>query len=202
MITKKESSEWLESSARYLREKDLRDRLNNRPTTKSLNGHPDKAACYDTFADFVGKLETIERDLGAAVHRLAKLDELFMVGIRRPGHTFETSRNQPFENQANRIHAAYENAQKSLTEIQCARIEVNEEHPPATRELALQKSATKLAFGQFAVSDSRRVRAEAKRLMEKIGLQTISLDGDPMPSPATLTAWLKEFRREGAANAK
>ena len=190
MKTEKELKKWIASSGQYLREKDLRDRLLNRPSIDSLNEHPDKSVCFYDYDGFVSELDSLERDLEAADKRLQQLTTHF---------TF--NRMAPFGNQEHRIFAAREFALNALVQARLAKHELRIEHPARTRSLSLEKSAVQLAAAFFPSGD-RRVRGVAREIMEAAGLEIVTVDGESKPSNATISNWIKELREEDSGNAK
>lgn len=181
--TDREITAWVKSSAKYLREKDLRDRLNKRPSNESLNDHPDRGSCFHDYEGFVSELQSIEHDLNAAVCRIGSLH----------AH-FEFGRMQPYGGSGPHISTALNMAEAALAQIRITKREAELEHPAKRRELSLQKDAVRLAFGMFSVADRRNIRAVAERITLEVGLA--------VPTPATVTRWLKEIAAEESANAQ
>ena len=181
--TDREITAWVKSSAKYLREKDLRDRLNKRPSNESLNNHPERGNCFHDYEGFVSELQSIEHDLNAAVCRLQSLH----------AH-FEFGRMQPYDVSGPHIVTALGMASDALAQIRITKCEAELEHPAKNRELSPQKAAVRLAFSMFSAADRRRIRAVAERITLEAGLTA--------PTPATVTRWLNEIAAEKSANAQ
>lgn len=170
----KEITKWVKSTAERLVALDLAERLDNRPSIASLNGHPDKASCFFEYDGFLAELEAIECDLQSAYDRLASLRNHFARGEM-----------QPYHYSAKPLSDSCEYAIKALTDVKNAKQSAAFEHPPKTRALYLQKWATIEAAGLVGASD-RRVCSIAKRLMLEARISE--------PSTAAMRRWLAEYR--------
>lgn len=173
----RELEDWIESSARYLQDLALRERFYSRPSIASLEGHPDRHLSHHDFDGFMVELLAIEHDLDAACRRLNALR----------GH-FSFGRLQPFDAVHSRIEEAGRLSSEAWASVRIAQNETRLEHPPKTRKLSLQQSATRLAFGAVGGSEHRRARDIAKRIMQKAGLQE--------PDEKTISNWIRELKNE------
>ena len=156
----------IERCAQYLREKQAQQGR-EQTTEKPFYDH----------SSLLAKLDWAEHDLAAAVAHLQDLHGHFVLGCM-----------EPFSRHEMRVSRSYECATEALSEIRITKREVKIFHTQNTREMALQKSAARLAYSICGVSAPRSVREVSKRIMDKAGLSN--------PEASTLSKWLLEFRQD------
>lgn len=173
-MTEAELSNAIKLAVQHLVAIDLHERMENRPSIDSVSEHPDKDRCFFDYAGLMSELTSIERDLQRGRTRLANLRNHFARGEM-----------QPFDKCGRAIATACELATKSVVDIQNAMRQAQQDHPPQTREMTLQKAAVFEAASLVGARD-RRVRSVAKRIMQAAAITE--------PSEASLTCWVNALR--------
>lgn len=174
-ITESELDDWVRGCADYLTGKGLRDRLMTRPSAKSLDGHPYKRLSFHDYEGFMTELRQVQADLNAAESRLQTLRRHFQLGEM-----------VPFDEIEPRMDRAHEMVASALVEIADAVVETRARHLPGTKAMKLQEAAVKLADAAVGVTQPRRVREIAKRIMMEGRLE--------VPDDRTISHWIKTLK--------
>ena len=171
-------SAWVKSCAAYLIEQRDSDLFfSGRQTPPG-----DEGSHFHDYDGFMSELDSLEREISSSLSRATNLDKHFRMGELIP---FEHAQKD-----IERVKNALKNA---LVSVNQAEHDTREMHPPPGKALSLQKAATRLATGPFAVGEGfRSVRALAKRIMIEAKL--------PIPDEKTITNWIRELKDDEMGN--
>ena len=175
--TESELDDWVRGCAEYLREKGLRDRVLTRPSSNSLDRHPDKRLSFHDYEGLMTELRQVRSDLLEVESRLQKLRAHFQLGEM-----------VPFDDVEPRMDRAFELVLSARVEIAGAMVETTSRHPPGTRAMRQQETAVKLAYAAVGETQPRRVREVARRIMLEARLEE--------PDERTITNWIKTLKAE------
>lgn len=171
-------SAWVKSCAKYLIEKRDRELFFSGRRTPSGDAVPH----FHDYDGVMSELDSLERDINSALRRITNLHTHFCMGELIP-----------FEGTHNDIVRARDALWTAWSSVTKAKQDTREMHPPPGKALSLQKAATRLATGPFAVGDGfRSVRALAKRIMIEAKL--------PVPDEKTITNWIRELKDDEMGN--
>lgn len=165
--------EWIRDCAAYLIELRTFEEVEVRPARVDLEKHSNGKNVFHDFSAIGEELNRANDEIKKAYKRLHNLRSHFSKGELKPFESIEA-----------RISRAATTAAKACAEIGAARDQLEFDHPPQTRALALQQSAVRMAYAYLHMSSPRSVRAAAKKML--------TLAGIAEPSERALTMWINE----------
>lgn len=171
----------VQKCSRYIIEKKERENTWGRSTYSPEVGGALPLHDKSGVANFLEQLESSRKKLDDVVKSLTRISANFEFGFMAA-----------FEGVASPINTTLNHAENALAEVTCLMQTVRVEHPAKTRNLALEKSAVRLAFAMKGSISRRIVRKVAKDIMDGAGLNSEKVDD------STITKWLNEFESEDA----
>lgn len=171
----------IKGHARYIEQTILDERLYQRPSTDSLDGHPDRNRSHHDYTGFMLELAAAEKALDDAYKRLRQLRVHFASGAMIP-----------FENVAGAISAAGSLSAQAWAAVHQAIDATATAHHAGTRELTAQRLAVRLAYAAHGATKPRAVRELSKKIIEAVSPPL------SMPSESSLSAMVKALKEESS----
>jgi len=169
----------IKDHARYIKQTILDERLYQRPSTDSLDGHPDRNRSHHDYKGFMLELQDAERGLAAAHKKLSNLRQHFAKGEMLP-----------FEDAGRAVAAACGLVAQATAALQQVSTMVETDHPPHSQEMKAQALAVRLAWAELGETQPRAVRALAKQIIAAAGLTE--------PCETSLSNMIKALKEESS----